>query len=57
MTACNEEVVLEFRLSTPNAFECSACREIGNRRLFPAVLSTEDLVVAFKEHVEREHSS
>ena len=53
----NQEVVLEFRLSSPNAFECSACRELGNRKLFPAILSTEELVVAFKEHVESQHAS
>lgn len=52
-----QEVVLEFRLSNPNAFECSACRRAGDRKLFPALLSTEELVVAFKEHVEREHTS
>lgn len=51
-----QEVVLEFRLSSPNAFECSACRKTGIRTSFPTILSIEDLVVAFREHVESEHS-
>jgi len=51
-----QEPVLEFRLSSPDAFECSICREMGTRNLFPSILSTEELVVAFMDHVECEHS-
>ena len=51
----HQEVVLEFRLSRPDAFECSACREMGRPKLFPSILSTEELVMAFQEHVESEH--
>jgi len=49
------ESVLEFRFSSPNVVECSTCREAGNRALFPLILGIDDLVIAFKEHVEAEH--
>lgn len=55
---CYEQTrnVLEFRLSDSNAFECSVCREAGIRERFATILGTDELIVAFKEHLESEQA-
>jgi len=52
----SQELFLELRLSRPDAFECSTCREMGRQKTVLSVLSTEELILAFEEHVESEHS-
>lgn len=49
------EPVLEFRLSKPEQFHCSFCGHAPDEGAFVARGEIEELVKAFKSHVEEHH--
>ena len=52
----SKEPTLTFVLSRPTKFHCSFCRDHGDEGSFTLATSVEDLVTAFKKHVEKYHS-
>jgi hypothetical protein len=59
------EPTLEFRLSSPNEFQCSSCRGDGTRKKgvgaaagsFTVVGDLRELVAVFETHVGRYHTT
>jgi len=51
-----KEPILEFKLSKPDKFHCSFCRDVGDEGAFTLTTSVARLVADFRGHVQRYHS-
>ena len=51
-----KEPVLTFRMSKPDKFHCSFCRNLGDEGAFTLDTSVRDLIRAFESHVKRHHA-
>ena len=51
-----KEPVLEFRISSPRSFHCSACGNGPDEGAFVITGEVQDLIAAFRSHVQDFHS-